>query len=105
MKLLDKIDLHDAVLRSVAVDIPKRTVTLNISAYRSGQSPKREPAEIRFSGVRSIVNTSDFDQLLDNASAGNVNAWYPVTDGTTHIHLIHGLISVDARRVQLKFNK
>src|SRR6476646_4449694 len=99
MKLLSKIDLHDAVLHSVAVDITKRTVTIRISVYRSDQAPKRELAEVRFTGVRSVLNSADFDQLLDNASAGNVNAWYPVTDGTTHIHLIHGLISVDSRRV------
>jgi hypothetical protein len=99
----DKIDLHDAILDSLAIDYPKKMVTIDISYYPdSVNSQVRVPVQIKFSGVEKVSEISDFLDLDENRCAGNISFWHPAEGyGTTYIYFISGVISVTAKALSV----
>jgi hypothetical protein len=103
---LDKIDLHDALLKSMAVDYAARSITISVDFYKGKDDRDRKPALIVFDGVESLSQVTDLKELKEHTSAGHISYWKPAqTDGTTYIYVAAGCIAVTAKSVQLKPEK
>ncbi|MDP5239203.1 hypothetical protein Q9Q94_06665 [Uliginosibacterium sp. 31-16] len=96
---LDSIELHDAVLKGMEINVATDTISISLDYYPNGNnSRQRCPANIRFEGVSQHSQIADFAELKSNARAGNIVSWAPSpTQGTTFIYLARGLISVTAQ--------
>lgn len=100
MNNLEELELHDAILKSMATDFAANTVNITLAYYAAADHTRRSDIAIRFEGVRSISQISDLDRLQKNAFAGNVNYWR-VGDRETpsYIYLTDGCIAIAAEKV------
>ena len=101
MKPVD-VELHDAAIESASIDYARKTVSLLVAYYPNAvTSSKRVPAKITFSGVERMSGITDFSELANNRTAGNISYWHPaIGAGTTYIYLSGGLFSVTAKSVK-----
>ncbi len=103
---LDKIELHDALLKSMAVNYTARSITISVDYYKSKDDRDRKPALIIFDAVESLSDVSNFDGLNSFVSSGNVVQWVPAKgSGTTYIDLTGGCIAINAKKVRFKPEK
>jgi hypothetical protein len=98
----ERIELHDAVLQSMQIDYAKKTVLVEVQFYPDAQSSERKHASIFFEEVESVSQVVDIERLSSHASAGNINYWVPVREGTTYIYLSDGCIAVNVRTLCFK---
>ncbi|AVP96805.1 hypothetical protein C7S18_06140 [Ahniella affigens] len=103
MKPVD-VELHDALLESVAVNYAKKLVSLLVAYYPEPvASSKRVQATIIFSGVERMSGFTDFFELANNRFAGNISHWNPAVGvGTTYIYLTGGMFAVTAKSVKFR---
>ena len=100
---VDSIELHDALLKSTAIDYMAKTVEIKFEFYVSTDDASRRPLSIIFEGVESIAQISNLDQLKKNAFAGNVNYWNPAQNGeTSYIYLADGCLAIKANKIRAK---
>lgn len=100
---LDKIELHDAQLKSMHVDYVAKSVTVNLEYYKSEEDSKRKAAAVVFEKVETVSQIGDLEKLQDNARAGNVVFWHPANgSGTTEIYLTGGILAITAKKVRFK---
>lgn len=101
---VDKIELHDALLKNMSIDYTAKTVEIAFEFYACADDASRKPVIIVFEGVKSISQISDFDELKRYASVGgNVNYWRPGQNGaTTFIYLSSGCLAIKAKRIHTK---
>lgn len=99
---LEKVELHDALLQSMRIDYPEKTVLVEVEFYPEAQSSERKHASILFEEVESVSQLADIERLRSHASAGNINYWVPVREGTTFIYLSDGCIAVKAGKLCFK---
>jgi hypothetical protein len=95
----EKIELHDAVLQSMRIDYAKKTVLVEVQYYPDANSSERKRASIFFEEVESVSQVADIERLSSHASAGNINYWVPVREGTSYIYLSDGCVAVKARKL------
>lgn len=99
---LQKLELHDAELLSVTMDVQRGTVELRLAYYPDAQARERVVGTLRFNGVRRFNQIIDLDQLRDHARAGNVSYWVTgESPGVSHIYLARGLVEVAAGSVEM----
>lgn len=102
MSILEKIELHDALLKSMNVDYNLKRVTVELDFYEDSSDSHRKSASIIFEGVKSIAEICNLDRLQDNARAGNVNYWVPgQADDTTYVYLVDGCLAILAKTVEV----
>jgi hypothetical protein len=95
--------LHDALLRSMAVDYRAKTVAITVEFYESKEDGDRKSGLIFFEGVESVSQMNNFDALESNAFAGHVTQWVPAKGhGTTYIDVSGGGIAINAKKVVLE---
>lgn len=98
----NEINLHDAVLKKMEIDIINKTVVLSIDYYESADAVGRTELSLLFCGVSSVSNITDVNMLEDNVRAGNVSNWHPAGgDVPTYIYLVGGCISITAKSTRL----
>jgi hypothetical protein len=103
---IEKIDLHDALLKSMSVDYAARSITLSVDFYKSKDERDRKPALIIFDEVESLSQVSNFNALHKWRTTGNIVQWVPAKrSGTTYIDVIGGCIAVNAKKVRFKRQK
>ena len=102
MKPVD-LGLHDATIESALIDYAKKSLSLLVAYYPDPvTSSKRVRAKIAFSGVERMSGITDFLELANNRTAGNISYWHPaVGAGTTYIYLSGGLLSVTAKTLRV----
>ena len=99
---LSQLELHDADLLDIHLDVIGREVKIQLTYYPSEQAQERVRGTLRFAGVKHFNQIVDLVQLENHAGAGNVSYW--VTDETTgvsYIYLVRGLISITSASVDL----
>lgn len=95
---LNDIDLHDAVLKKIDINVSDGTVTLSIDYFESADSVRRTELLLLFSEVSAISNIVDVSMLKDNARSGNVGYWHLAGgEVPTYIYLVGGCISITAK--------
>jgi hypothetical protein len=100
---VDKTHLHDALLKSMAVDYAEKSVTIRVDFYKSKGERKRISALMSFDEVQSISKLIDLKELEEHTFAGHISYWKPAkASGTTYIYLSAGCIAIDAKKVQFK---
>jgi hypothetical protein len=108
---LGKIELHDALLKSMAVDYAAKSVTVCVDFYEDSKYyekviQKRKPALIIFDNVESFSQVCNFEALQNYASSGNIVQWAPAKgSGTTYIDVVGGCIAINAKKVRFKLQK
>jgi hypothetical protein len=97
---LKKIELHDAVIKKIKINYPKKTIKIRLNFYENENDRDRKPALISFSEIESITQICDsVDEFLENAAAGHVIDWKPANGaGKTYIYWIDGCLFIDAAR-------
>lgn len=99
---IDSIDLHDAVIKNVAMDFSRREIVIGIDYYQAPDASVRRPGYIVFLGVNAVSQNIDFLRLSSQEWAGNITYWVPsVGRGVTYIYLSDGFVSVDAEVVDI----
>jgi hypothetical protein len=99
---LDKLELHDAVLKAVEFDLARQTAVIKLDCYLKPQASTRTPMRLQFKGVQEVTCTADWDQLKSNSKAGNVNYWLPNKGAKPKfIYLNDGCITVRATGIRL----
>jgi len=100
---LEKIELHDALLKSMAVDYSAKSVTISVDYYESNDVRDRKPALIIFDEVESLSQVSNLIALEKNTFAGHIIQWVPAKgNGTTYIDVVGGCIAINAKRVRFE---
>jgi hypothetical protein len=100
---LEKIDLHDAPLKNMAVDYAARSITISVDVYKSKNEREKMPALIIFDGVDSLSQLADIKELKEHTFAGHISYWKPTkTNGTTYIYLAAGCIAITAKKMRFK---
>jgi hypothetical protein len=102
--LLEKIDLHDAILKTMAIDYAAKSITISIDFYENDDDHSRKSGLINFEGVESLSQVGNFLTLKEHASiGGHVNEWIPAQkNGTTYIDLVGGYIAINSKRVRFR---
>lgn len=99
---LDKLELHDSVLRAVDLDLTRQIALIKLDCYLKPNASMRTPIALQFKGVQDVTCTGDWDQLKTNSKAGNVNYWVPNKGAKpTFIYLNDGCITIRAKSIQL----
>jgi hypothetical protein len=99
---LRQLELHDAVLLGVTMDVQLAAVEVRLAYYADTQSRDRVAGTLRFAGVSRINQLVDLEQLKDHAGAGNISYWVTgERPGTSYIYLASGLIEVVAKSVEM----
>jgi hypothetical protein len=100
---LKKIELHDALLKSMAIDYAARSITVTVDYYKNKGDHERMHALIIFDTVESLSEVSNFDGLNSFVSSGNIVQWVPAKgSGTTYIDLTGGCIAITAKEMHFK---
>lgn len=106
MTELTDIELHDAILKSMKIDLTTEEVILSLEAYKSPNSTKRSGLKIIFKQIASLSQLIDFISLKQNTFAGHVNYWTPAkTEGVTYLYLCDGLIAITCKNLELIFDE
>jgi hypothetical protein len=97
----EKIELHDANLKSTSVNYVAKTVALEIDYYPTEQANQRISATFKFSGVSDYAENSSIKELLTHSKVGgNISYWVPALKaGTTYFYLARGFISITAKSI------
>jgi hypothetical protein len=99
---LRQLELHDAVLLGVTMDVRLGAVEVRLAYYADTQSRERVAGTLRFAGVSRINQLVDLEQLKDDAGAGNISYWVTGESArASYIYLSSGLIEVVAKSVEL----
>ena len=94
------LELHDAVLLGVESDLVHHRLRVRLDVYLDDDSDARHHCVIAFEDVERHVETLDWSELGEHATAGNVSHWLPAAGaGTTVFHCAHGFLSVTAGRI------
>lgn len=102
MTVLQNIELHDALLKSMNVDYEFNKLTIELDFYENSNDAHRKAASIIFYGVKSLAGVCNLERLQDNAKAGNVNYWVPGQAGdTTYVYLVDGCLAISAKTVEV----
>ena len=102
---LDKVELHDGVIKIMTVDYTTGSIGIEIEYFRSAESTVRTGALIEFSNVLAESTIINLKDLKDNSSAGNIN--YVRTEKgegkyfKTYIYLVNGCIEIVAENINL----
>ncbi|WP_159094758.1 hypothetical protein [Stenotrophomonas sp. ESTM1D_MKCIP4_1] len=100
--ILNDVDLHDAIVQRIDIDILAGVITVDVSFYEALESKQRKLGVIKFQGVRNSSLVLDFISLLDNSRSGNVNSWDPAAlGGNSNIRMLDGYISIGSTKVEL----
>jgi hypothetical protein len=98
-----ELDLHDANIKSVAIDFAGRTVSVVFDMSRAYQRPSKHELSLTFSGVTSLADLYDLEGLGDHAFAGNVSSWSPGNSARpTFIYLAAGTVSIRAKSLRIE---
>lgn len=99
---INEIDLHDAILKKMEINVIDKTVILSVDFYESSDAARRTELSLLFCDVSSVSNIVDIDMLKDNIRSGNVSYWH-LANGEipTYIYLLSGCISVTAKSISL----
>lgn len=90
-----KVNLHDAKLESVDIDVAHRKLRIHINRYVSDDSSKRVQSAVEFGNVLSFSGVVDLIELASNAWAGNVEDWEPSTGfGLSQVYFARGVFSI-----------
>ncbi len=104
--MVDKIDLHDAILKTMIVDYAARSITIRLDCFERQEDREKQAAVIIFDGVDSLSQLTDLKELEGHTFAGHVSYWKPSDSyGTTYIYLVVGSIAITAEKVHFKFEK
>ena len=99
---LSQLELHDANLLGVDLDIVSRTAETQLAYYPRNESPQRVLGTLRFVGVSHFNQLADLDLLEEHAKAGTVSQWISgERSGVSYIYLARGLIIITAASVEL----
>lgn len=91
----EKINLHDAILESVGIDVINRILRVCINRYVSDDSPARVQSTVEFRNVQSFSGVLDLMALASHAWAGNVEDWDPSTGfGLSYLYFARGAFSI-----------
>ncbi len=100
---LDQVEMHDALLKSMAVDYVAKSITICVEFYERKNERQRKSAAIIFDQVESISAMNDIDVLQKHTFAGHISDWVPARGrGTTSIYLVGGAISVTAGTLRVE---
>lgn len=98
MDYLNDWNGHDAQIEGIAVNIPGKSVSIQLLAYPTMNSKDRKPIEFTFLDVESITTSANLDLIELNSSAGSVNHWHLAEGpGTSFFYLIEGYVAIAAR--------
>lgn len=103
MNDLERIELHDGVLKNINVDFVLQEISITCNIYLSNEATEKTPIEIKFEGVESISKIVNLLNLKNNSSAGNINYWVlsSSSKGTTYIYLSDGCIAISANKISI----
>jgi hypothetical protein len=97
---MEAIELHDALLKKIEIDVISSTTVIYIEYYRDGINNKRIPATITLSGVSSITGLLNLHSINKNSWAGNINYFVPLSgDSPFYLYLVEGCIAICAESV------
>ena len=98
----EQIDLHDAILKKMAVDYVAKSVSISVDLYRDKNVPGRIPAIIVFDEVDSLSHITDIKELKEHTFAGHISYWKPAkANETTFIYLTAGCIAITAGKISI----
>lgn len=103
MNIIDvtSIDLHDAIIESIDINILDQSTKIRLKYYESTDAKERSSGVIAFRLVSAISGLLEFNALLDNSRSGNINHWTPSpASGTTYIYFLEGCLSVSANSIE-----
>lgn len=99
---LEKIELHDALLNEVIVDVIKKSVKICVDLYAESGASVRTKSIVEFTDVESISQMMNIERINKNAFAGNINYWIPEAGSTTYIYLTDGCIEIRAKTITIQ---
>ncbi len=98
----DQVELHDALLKKIDIDLEVNVVTITFEYYETPDDSKRKEISVVFEKVSSISKIADFEMLSKNAFAGNVSYWHPSSGSVpTYIYLTGGCIAIAAEKLRV----
>jgi hypothetical protein len=98
------LELHDAIIKRIDVDVAKRSIDIAMEVYPEPSASVRHPAILRFENVVQSTLNFNFAELALNESAGNVGYWRPSNGpGLTYIYLIDGMLAIDHDGITITF--
>ncbi|WP_134188065.1 hypothetical protein [Methylosinus sp. sav-2] len=99
---MEAIELHDALLKKIEIDIMSSTVVIYIEYYHYAINNSRIPARITLSGVSSITGLLNLHSINKNSWAGNINYFAQASsDSPFYLYLVEGCIAICAESVDL----
>jgi hypothetical protein len=101
-KGMEEIELHDAILKDIRIDIVASSVYIDIDYYINSNKKHRAPATIALGGVSNFSCTLDVRSIKNNAWAGNINYWVRGSrDSPFYFYFVDGCVSVHADTVEI----
>ncbi len=99
---LDNFIWHDGNISSLNYSIHKNETSLEINAefYSTDESRERDKYTIKCSGVTRFNNVIDFEEIIDNLSAGSVSNGY-LKENTLWLYLTDGVIEIHAKNINV----
>ena len=100
--LLENFIWHDGNITALNYSIHKTGASLEINAqfYSTIESRERDKFTIKCTGVTRFNNVVDFEQIIDNLSAGSVSNGY-VKENTLWLYLTDGIIEIHAKSINV----
>lgn len=98
----DNVEFHDGVINSVSLSIVERTceIDLSLGDYKVGRA--RSACLLSCADTEEFFGRFGFEELADNASAGNIQDGYvDASRGNLRIYLAGGLVEAAGSNVDL----
>jgi hypothetical protein len=98
---LEENDYHDAILKSLDVSYELSVVSLRVEVYGENKSQERSRVDIRFEKVKSFNVISNFIDVSNGSSFGNINYITRSDSGYVYIYLSNGVLEIISEEVQI----
>ena len=100
------MQMHDAILKHIAVDFVDMSVRIDLDCYENEKATKKTAKSIHFEGVKSVSQIVDMAELSRHTFAGHANYWsHDRKSGTTFIYLATGWLEIRAKKMSVKTRK
>lgn len=101
---------HDGILKSISIcnhgnDADSYVISLDAFLYADADAPERALISIEFFEVTSFIATCDFNELLDNKFAGNINDGYMKGSSTYRLFFVDGYLEIVTNKISIKINE
>ncbi|GHA14763.1 hypothetical protein [Arenicella xantha] len=99
---LENFIWHDGNIESLNYSVAKTGVSLVIEGefYSSSESKQRDKYLITCDNVTRFNNMADFEEILDNLSAGSVSNGY-LKENKLWLYLSDGVIEIHAKNINV----